>query len=98
MSDTRQHQRKSAAITADFTVDGISYVGEALDLSMGGVYIRVNQSIEVGEKIELALKLPGKEDPILVDSIVASRREDGIGVKFGELTQEQKNLITFLFW
>ena len=98
MANNREYQRKNASITATFTRGGASFSGDALDLSLGGAFIRVETDIEVGEIIELTFHYLSVGNPFVVEGTVVSRREEGIGVKFGELTPEQKDLIGFLFW
>jgi len=72
--------------------------GAVMDLSEGGAFIEIGDDIEIGEKIELSLTYFSIDKPIRIVGEVVSKRSNGMGVKFEKLTQEQQDLIGFLYW
>ncbi len=98
MKEFRTHQRKNASITATFTVREKTIIGAVMDLSEGGAFIEIDDDIEIGEKIELALNYFSISKPVRIRGEVVSKRPDGMGVKFEKLTPEQQNLFSFLYW
>jgi ActR/RegA family two-component response regulator len=45
---------------------GREFVGASLNISEGGLAIQSSSSVRVGEKLEIQVRLPGKQDPILI--------------------------------
>ena len=65
------------------------------NLSTSGVFIftdKVSQ-YEPGDEIELILKLPTEEEAMLLRGVVSRVTEDGIGVKFLNLTHYYAKII-----
>jgi len=51
------------------------------NLSHGGAFVRTRQPREVGERVDLHLRLPGHE-PIAIPATVVRRTEEGVGLQF----------------
>jgi CheY-like chemotaxis protein/Tfp pilus assembly protein PilZ len=51
------------------------------NLSHGGAFVRTTQPRQVGERVDLHLRLPGHE-PIAVPATVVRRTEEGVGLQF----------------
>ncbi len=98
MKDNREHPRKHSSITATFKIGDRTYSGAVEDLSNGGLFIRITDDITVGEKIIINLSYLHLREPFAVQAEVVSKRKGGIGVKFNGLTQDQKDLLSFLYW
>ena len=81
------------------TTESNFFVGFSGEISEGGVFVATYQTIEIGEKVEVLVTLPGGferkipgtvrfvRDPMDMDS------EPGIGVKFDRLEDEARELI-----
>ena len=98
MENGRIHQRKNSSITATVRIRNRSYPGAALDLSQGGVFIQLNVNVEIGEKVELSLNYLSIHQTFSVQGEVVSKRPDGVGVKFKDLSREQQEILSFLYW
>jgi CheY-like chemotaxis protein/Tfp pilus assembly protein PilZ len=51
------------------------------NLSHGGAFVRTQKPREVGERVDLHLRLPGR-DPIAIPASVVRRTADGVGLQF----------------
>ena len=60
----REHKRHRIEIEIDISSDHNFYAGITSDLSEGGVFIATHLERAVGTVIDLALRLPGIEQPI----------------------------------
>ncbi|HMI91710.1 MAG TPA: PilZ domain-containing protein [Polyangiales bacterium] len=81
------------------TTESNFFVGFSGEISEGGVFVATYQTIEIGEKVEVLVTLPGGferkipgtvrfvRDPMDMDS------EPGIGVRFDRLEDEARELI-----
>jgi len=98
LRDNREHPRKHASITATFKIGDKTYTGAVEDLSSGGLFIRISNNVAIGEKIIINLSYLHLKEPFSVQGEVVSKRKDGVGVKFDSLTQDQKDLLSFLYW
>lgn len=94
----REHKRTLLCLDVQVTQVGVessaALVFETGDLSLGGVFLRSDLLLEVGEEIELSITLPGHGHAISARARVvwASRganalRGAGMGVEFTQLTE-----------
>jgi len=91
---------KTLAVTYQ---DGESFIkAYAKDISSGGLFISTDNPLKQGEKFHLKLQIPGLLDPMDIKCEVAWARKQegdtseasiGMGVKFFELTDENKELL-----
>lgn len=82
----RFHPRVETNLPVEVLLHGKSFLTEARDLSMAGVYL-VGYLAQPGEQIELALPLPGDRE-ILCSAEVKRRGPDGVAVEFDQLDWE----------
>lgn len=100
MQEQRQFRRYQVAVTAELEIAGETCVGETRDVSMGGISVLTDRTVEDGRELELALILTqdGVEDPN-EDPFEAQARvmwsaptDDGrsmLGLRFVALVPEQ---------
>jgi hypothetical protein len=98
LKNKREFPRKNASITAAFDFGGKTLTGSVEDLSAGGLFIRLDDDVAIGEKIRVNLSYLNLDEPFSVQAEVVSKRNGGIGIKFNGLTQTQKDLLSFLYW
>ena len=98
MKESREHPRKNSSISATFTLSDRTCSGAVSDLSKGGAFIKLDENVPVGEKLQIHIRYLSVDQPFAVCGEVVSRRPDGIGVKFDALSPEQESLLSFLYW
>ena len=86
--------------TTIFTKDGI-FTALLENVSMGGMFIRTNKPIEVGELIEITIPLPSPlpyapNSKIVVDAVAVRVEEYGVAFKFHEVNDDIYNALLFL--
>jgi uncharacterized protein (TIGR02266 family) len=92
----RRSERHRCLITVDYAVDGRAFTDFIQDVSTAGVFIKTNESLEIGQEITLSFMLPGADTPIKVHGRVVRSTEDGYGVGFENLSQSREELIKSL--
>ena len=98
LRENRVHQRKASSITVTFQSGGAIYQGAVSDLSHGGAFIQFEGDVEVGSRLSMEITYFSSNKPFKVQGEVVSSREEGIGVQFDTLSQEQQGLLGFLYW
>ena len=92
-SEKRRYKRTACALTAEFDVNEWTYKGVICDISLGGSFIKTNEPISVGQKISLTLVSQSLGKSIAVGGKIVRRSQEGIGVEFGALSMNQRNII-----
>jgi Tfp pilus assembly protein PilZ len=87
--DEREAPRRTCTIAVNFQAEGHSFQDTILDISAAGVFIKTDESLNVGQGITLRFSFPdaAEEDLDIVGEIVW-RSPRGIGVKFFDLTPQ----------
>jgi hypothetical protein len=52
------------------------------DLSVGGMRVEYNESLQVGDVVELAVYASPREEPLMVKALVSHDTGDGLGLAF----------------
>jgi hypothetical protein len=81
-TEQRKHPRRSyikpvTIHAGDFTIGGMIQ-----DISLGGVYIEVRESVPVGQKIIISYLISNKTDEIEVQGEVVWADQNGFGMKY----------------
>jgi Tfp pilus assembly protein PilZ len=66
------------------------------DISEGGAYIETEQPIKVGQRLTMSLASPVLERTCAINGTVVRRDPKGIGVRFDNMTLQQKQVIRSL--
>ena len=76
----RLHVNAETMIT---TPDGI-FTGRVENISLGGVFVRIHDRVGVGDKIDIAISVPGGSmtDFIVAKGIAVRSEERGVAFKF----------------
>src|SRR5574340_875852 len=98
--ERRSSRRTHVDETAIFTKDGI-FSALLVDISMGGLFLRTNKQIAVGEIIEITIPLlspssDGQKTKIVVDAVAVRVEEHGVAFKFLEMNDNTYNAFLFL--
>jgi len=91
----REYPRQTCAISVDFDTQDYSSEKPIKNLSVSGAYIEAEESFSIGQKIEIWLTIPGEKlSPLKISSVVVRRDRNGVGVRFENLSQKQRDLLT----
>lgn len=83
--------------TSMFTKDG--YFSAVLEnISVGGLFLRTNKSIEVGDMVEITIPIPNIPDMknITVNVVAARIMSNGVAFKFDELDDKAQSALLYL--
>ncbi len=92
----RKHDRFECLVAVDYDISDWTYQCFLRDISMGGAYIETEQSVKDGQKIILTLSSPELEHSCAITGKVVRRDKKGIGVRFEEISLQQKKVIQAL--
>jgi hypothetical protein len=96
--ERRRHARKRVSIPIEFHLEGDTAVirTNATNLNLGGCFLKMMFSLEIGARLELTLTLP-KSTVHVTGAVVSRFRNLGNGVHFIHIPAEDKrNLEQFL--
>jgi hypothetical protein len=66
------------------------------DLSRGGAGLTVTGELPWGSTVELCLRLPGQDEALCLDAVIAHHRGFRVGLQFVQPTAEQRRLLSEL--
>jgi len=94
MEDERRHTPRTA-FRLEVEVWGRSGSHRITDLSTSGVFIHTERPYQFkpDDQIDLVLKFPTEEEAMLLKACVTRVTEEGIGVKFTNLTPDYAKVI-----
>ncbi len=85
--ETRAYKRSSerhyVAHQVEYVFNNETHLGNVSDISSGGVFLEVEESLSVGQEIELIIPFANNPDKkVHTKGIVVRVSEDGIGIQF----------------
>ena len=92
-SDQRRHERFDCHVAVDYDLSEWTYRCCLMDISMGGAYILTEQPIETGQRIIISLASTNDKRSNSFNAVVTRRDTKGIGVRFDDLSLQQKEMI-----
>ena len=92
----RKHSRYDCLVGVDYDISDWTYQCYMRDISEGGAYIETEQPIKVGQRLTMSLASPALERTCAIAGTVVRRDPKGIGVRFENLTLQQKQVIRSL--
>ena len=106
--DRRIHERIPVKIPVKFTDLVDFFVEYALDISQGGMFIQMEELLEIGTPVRVRFSLPEEKEAIEVNGVVVHtvgktegkgiRQEPkGVGIRFEALSPEEKRIIDRLW-
>ena len=99
MNNKRKHPRKTAAIPVELTLQSQAFEGSILDISTGGAFIEIDDMpVQEGNNISLNLACLSYGQPFVLEGRVVSKRPSGIGVTFDQLSENQRNRLSYLYY
>ena len=95
MENKRRHQRVPIDIDVScHPPEGLVFTGRARDISLGGVYIECDRSVEFGTPLTVTAILPDTQTFVELPGIVRWHRPGGFGVQFGSLGVRETHALT----
>lgn len=86
MTDNRRTStRHDVSIAAKVVVDGATRDAQMLNLSLGGALVEVGAKLPMGQRLQIAFRVPTLEDPIDVGAVVRWADAKGVGLQFDGL-------------
>ena len=100
LSDNRrQHTRKTCSISLSYKTENRPYKeASIIDISSGGVFIKTDEDLAIGETITLKVKYLSVQEPFTVKGKVVNKKIDGVSVKFESLPSNLKDILNFMMW
>ena len=92
----RKYARYDCLVGMDYDISDWTYQCYMRDMSEGGAYIETEQPITVDQRLIMSLSSPVLERGCAIKGTVVRRDSSGIGVRFDDLTLEQKQVIRTL--
>ncbi|MGA6925012.1 MAG: PilZ domain-containing protein [Desulfosarcina sp.] len=92
----RKHSRYDCLVGVDYDISDWTYQCYMRDISEGGAYIETEQPVKVGQRLIMSLSSPVLERSCAIGGTVVRRDPKGIGVRFEELSLQQKRMIRAL--
>ncbi len=80
-------------------IQGVDGVHRITDISIGGVFVdhKEPSTVNVGQVLELIIKIPTELEPIKLKAEAVNVRKRGIGFKFVNLSRKNQGVIRFCF-
>jgi uncharacterized protein (TIGR02266 family) len=98
--DRREHARVRSPVIIDYATVDHFFRDYALNISLGGIFIRTEEVLPVGTQLKIHFSIPELEDfidttGVVVRTIDVSDGEDpkGMGIAFEDLEAEAKALL-----
>ena len=89
--------RKKCSIDVNMATPDQSFRYVILDISTGGMFIKADEFLNVGQKLSLNFSYPGVGNVSRLPAEIVRRSPDGVGVKFSDVTplhrQQLKTLV-----
>lgn len=92
----RKYDRYDCLVGVDYDISDWTYQCYMRDISEGGAYIETEQAVKVGQRLVMSLSSPVLERICAINGTVVRRDPTGIGVRFDDLSLQQKQVIRSL--
>lgn len=93
-NERRGYSRKACLIPLTYVVQDRQFDGYILDISDHGVFIETGNVFFSGQEIIMTFLAPRFQKPLKITGEIVWSSQNGIGVKFNQLTAHQHKVIT----
>jgi Tfp pilus assembly protein PilZ len=90
---TRERKREPFFMVVNYSVEDRFYTSHILDISAGGVFIETRIPFTAGQEVSLTFPLPDYQKHIKIIGKIVRVTQQGIGVKFKTVNQDQEAMI-----
>ena len=94
--EARQNERSSCSIEVSYTADDHFFSERIRNISGGGIYIETPKIISLGKKLSITFSIPDTRHNFKLNGVVVRSTQGGIGVKFEDITQHQRQLLDYI--
>ena len=91
--ERRRKLRKACLMPVDYSIQGRRFKGYILDISTQGAFIETNDYYFSGQEIIMTFSVPHYQKPLTLSGEIVWSSQNGIGIKFGQLTSHQMDVI-----
>jgi hypothetical protein len=91
--DRRKYSRKACLMPVNYSVGGRPFQGYILDISLHGAFIETSDYFFSGQEIIMTFSVPHYQKPLTVTGEIAWSSQNGMGIKFSQLTPHQHQMI-----
>ena len=92
----RKRRREPFFMVVNYSVEDRCYTSHILDISAGGVFIETRIPFTPGQEVSLTFPLPDYQKHIKIIGEIVRVTQQGIGVKFKTVNQDQEVMIESL--
>ena len=93
LNENRQYPRKLHIMDVDYQIGNKTYGDFIFDISKGGVFIETINSFAIGQKMSLDFSSRDLRKLLQVDGEIAWQGPQGVGVRFTDLNEQQRDII-----
>jgi hypothetical protein len=93
LKEKRRYRRFECDIKTEYESDGWNYVGRIKDIGLGGVFLETDEPFEPQHRIFITINSQSLERHAKIEGKIVNRNPNGIGLRFGTLSLNQRNLI-----
>ncbi|MFO7179839.1 MAG: PilZ domain-containing protein [Pseudomonadota bacterium] len=95
MLEKRVHPRVAidASVSCERS-DGEVFDGQARDISIGGMFVASNQTVNFGQELWIRIRLPTAKREIALPAVVRWTKAGGFGVQFGLLGARETHALS----
>lgn len=102
MIEKRKFSRVEFKKEAEILINGKKYQGEIVNLSLKGAYIKTAHQLQMGNSVEVLIRLAGDGDfDIDLKGKVVRSTNDGVGIMFDQIDLDSfahlRNIIAYNF-
>jgi Tfp pilus assembly protein PilZ len=92
----RKRKREPFFMVVNYSVEDRCYTSHIIDISAGGVFIETRIPFTSGQEVSLTFPLPDYQKHIKIIGEIVRVTQQGIGVKFKTVNQDQEVMIESL--
>jgi len=100
MGERRKNERYRLKVKSEVRADDFLTYSDTVDLSKGGIFISTPEPIGIGSPINLAIQIPGEEEPVEIKGVVKWVRSNekegeraGMGIEFAGISESEASII-----
>lgn len=85
MTSQRAHERFTVRLPVTVLHNGVAYVTETHNISLGGIFVAPIDEIPFGASVWIVFRLAALKEDTEVAATVRWKKPDGLGLQFGSL-------------
>jgi hypothetical protein len=81
-SERRGHQRTSPLPDTEFSMHEVLLKDCIQNISKSGAFIETGHCFSVGQRLTMAIRLPGNDEPLQLDGTIVRTESEGVAIEF----------------